>query len=89
MIATPVTLGMPVGPVPDQLSIWPMQDGRFGLDAIFQGRTGCQRLHAHERELNASHIPHTVHQEQAGDWTLRFGPLTAHDLSVALDAFVH
>jgi hypothetical protein len=89
VIATPVTLPMQAGPVPDRLSIWPMHDGRFGLDATFEGTSGCQRLHAHERELNGTRVPHTVHQEQAGSWTLRFGPLTAHDLGVALNAFVY
>ncbi|MCW3056318.1 MAG: hypothetical protein JWO21_287, partial [Solirubrobacterales bacterium] len=28
------------GPVPDRLTIWPVDDGRYGLDATFHGATG-------------------------------------------------
>jgi uncharacterized protein YjbI with pentapeptide repeats len=33
------------GPVPDRLTIWPMDDGRYGLDATFQGASGYERAH--------------------------------------------
>ena len=32
------------GPVPDRLSIWPLDDGRYGLDATFQGKSGFERV---------------------------------------------
>ena len=51
------------GPVPDQMTIWPMDDGRYGLD-------------------------HSFRQELGGAWTLRFGPLSAAEISAALMAFV-
>lgn len=28
------------GPVPDRMTIWPVDDGRYGLDASFQGAQG-------------------------------------------------
>ena len=28
---------------PDQLSVWPVEGGRFGLDAHYEGDTGAQR----------------------------------------------
>ena len=39
------------GPVPDRLTIWPVDDGRYGLDATFQGATGYKRAQQHEAEL--------------------------------------
>jgi hypothetical protein len=89
VIAPPAKLPVKAGPVPDKLSIWPMDDGRFGLDASFQGANAAQRAYAHEWELIASEVPHSFRQDATGAWTLRFGPLSAHDLTCALDAFVH
>ena len=39
------------GPVPDRLTIWPVDDGRYGLDATFQGSSGYQRAQQHRDEL--------------------------------------
>ena len=77
------------GPVPDRLTIWPMDDGRYGLDATFQGATGYQRAEHHRAELERRGVPHNFRQELGGAWTLRFGPLRAIDLARALSAFVY
>jgi len=77
------------GPVPDRLTIWPVDDGRYGLDATFQGGTGYQRAQQHQRELERDGVPHTFRQELDGAWTLRFGPLPAADIARALSAFVY
>ena len=37
-------LPMKAGPVPDRLAIWPVDDGRYGLDATFQGASGLAEL---------------------------------------------
>jgi hypothetical protein len=76
------------GPVPDRLTIWPVDDGRYGLDATFQGVSGYERAEVHRRALVAEDVPHTFRQELTGGWTLRFGPLTATDIARALGAFV-
>jgi hypothetical protein len=78
-----------VGPVPDRLTIWPMDDGRYGLDATFQGATGYQRALQHQSELTRSGVPHAFRQELDGGWTLRFGPLQATAIAQALSAFVY
>lgn len=80
---------MHAGPVPDRLTIWPMDDGRYGLDATFQGGTGYERAMQHERELTRSGVPHAFRQELDGGWTLRFGPLPAAAIAQALSAFVY
>lgn len=76
------------GPVPDRMTIWPMDDGRYGLDATFQGASGYERAERHKTSLEASGVSHSFRQELGGAWTLRFGPLSAADISVALMAFV-
>jgi hypothetical protein len=76
------------GPVADRLSIWPVDDGRYGLDATFQGASGYERAQGHAEILEASGIEHSFRQELDGGWTLRFGPLTAAEVSTALTAFV-
>jgi hypothetical protein len=82
-------LPIPAGPVPDRLTIWPMDDGRYGLDATFQGATGYGRAMQHERELTGLGVQHSFRQELDGGWTLRFGPLPAAAIGQALAAFVY
>ena len=77
------------GPVADRLTIWPMDDGRYGLDATFQGASGHDRAELHIEKLKATGVRHSLRQELDGGWTLRFGPLTATDIDTALSAFVH
>jgi hypothetical protein len=76
------------GPVPDRMTIWPMDDGLFGLDATFQGSSGYERAERHITALEEGDVRHSFRQELGGAWTLRFGPLSASDVSVALRAFV-
>jgi hypothetical protein len=76
------------GPVPDRMTIWPMDDGRYGLDATFQGASGYERAEHHKASLVASGVDHSFRQELGGAWTLRFGPLSAVEISAALMAFV-
>jgi hypothetical protein len=82
------TVDFPAGPVADRLAIWPMEDGRYGLDAMFQGSSGHERAEVHERRLQGSGIAYSFIQELGGGWTLRFGPLSAAEISKALSAFV-
>ncbi len=77
------------GPVPDRLTIWPVDDGRYGLDATFQGSTGFERAQLHRAQLEQDRVPHTFRQELDGAWSLRFGPLPAADIAQALAAFVY
>ncbi len=39
------------------MSIWPLDDGRYGLDAMFHGVSGYDRMEQHERELNHHGAP--------------------------------
>ncbi len=82
-------LPIKAGPVPDRVSLWPLDDGRYGLDAIFQGASGYERMEQHEQELEQHGIPHSVRQELGGAWAIRLGPLRAVEVAHALGAFVY
>lgn len=77
-----------VGPVPDRLTIWPVDDGRYGVDATFQGASGFERAESHRGNLTDRGVKFTFQQELDGGWTLRFGPLAASEVGKALGAFV-
>jgi hypothetical protein len=81
-------VALPAGPVADRLSIWPLDDGAYGLDATFQGASGYERMQRHETALKAASVRWSIRQELDGGWTLRFGPITAADVAAALKAFI-
>lgn len=81
-------VAFPAGPIADRLSIWPMEDGRYGLDATFTGASGYERAEAHREALQSAGTAHSFRQELAGAWTIRFGPLGPVEVGLALNAFV-
>ena len=74
--------------MPDRISIWPLDDGRYGLDATFQGASGFERAGRHELILRVAGVEYSFVQELGDRWTIRFGPLNAQEVSLALSAFV-
>ncbi len=71
---------------PDRLSIWPVEDGRYGIDASYHGATGYERAEK-QGKLRAS-LRVSLRQDLGDTWTLRLGPL-AHDAAwVALEEFI-
>lgn len=76
------------GPVPDRIAIWPLDDGRFGLDATFQGASGFENAEWHAHTLKDGAVSFSLRQELGDAWSLRFGPLTAAEVSSALRVFV-
>jgi hypothetical protein len=81
-------LDLPAGPVADKLTLWPVDDGRYGLDAVFHGATGFERCEAHREALDALGIRCKVLQGLDGTWSLRLGPLRAIEAGQAVTAFV-
>jgi hypothetical protein len=82
-------LDFPAGPVADRLTLWPVDDGRYGLDAVFQGASGYERCEVHEQALKSLGITYKLLQNLDNSWSLRFGPVTALDAGRAFAAFVH
>jgi hypothetical protein len=78
----------PAGPVADRLTLWPVDDGRYGLDAVFQGFSGYERCEEHETALKAMGVQCKLMQNLDDSWSLRFGPLTALEVGRAISAFV-
>jgi len=81
-------LDLPAGPVADRLTLWPVDDGRHGLDAVFQGASGYERCEEHEKALKALGVQCKLLQNMDNSWSLRFGPLTGVEASKAFSAFV-
>jgi hypothetical protein len=81
-------IDFPVGPVADKLTLWPMDDGRYGLDAVFQGLTGYERCEDHSNALKEAGVKCRMLQNLDNSWSLRFGPMTAMDVGRAVSAFV-
>jgi hypothetical protein len=79
----------PAGPVADRLTLWPVDDGRYGLDAVFQGASGFERCEVHQAALEAAGARCSLVQGLDSSWSLRLGPLTAHEVGKAISAFVH
>jgi len=75
-------------PIPDKLTIWPVEAGGFGIDATFVGATGYQRAEWHQELLRSSGVRHQFRQGLGNEWTLRVGPVLARDVSAAVEAFV-
>jgi hypothetical protein len=78
----------PVGPVADRLTLWPVDDGRYGLDAVFQGASGYERCDAHGQALRVLGVKCRLLQNIDNSWSLRFGPLTGLEAGKAVSAFV-
>ncbi|HET8757455.1 MAG TPA: hypothetical protein VFM58_15660 [Solirubrobacteraceae bacterium] len=73
---------------PDQLSVWPVEGGRFGLDAHYEGATGAQRAEYQAQKLAQLNLRATVQADDAGATILRLGPLAHEAAWVALEAFL-
>jgi hypothetical protein len=78
------------GPIwaPDQLSIWPVEGGRFGLDAVYHGATGAQRAAHQVQRLARAGLLATVRPAPDDGAILRLGPLAHGAAWLALEAFL-
>jgi hypothetical protein len=86
-----VTVDRPVLPPPDRLTLWPVEGGRFGLDATFGGAFGRTYAKEHRSALKAGGLKSSMRESRDGDdetWTLRLGPLTADAARTAVEAFL-
>ena len=75
-------------PPPDRLSLWPVEGGRFGLDATFSGAFGESYAREHRHALRTGGLDATLRREGEDTWILRMGPLTADAARAAVNAFL-
>jgi hypothetical protein len=73
---------------PDELSIWPVEGGRYGLDAHYHGPTGLQRADHQLTRLARVNLSASVRRNDSGGATLRLGPLAHEAAWLALEAFL-
>lgn len=57
--------------VPDRVSVWPLDDGQFGVDVTYAGATGYELASRHEAKLRSAGIPYSFRQELGGAWSVR------------------
>jgi hypothetical protein len=78
------------GPIwaPDELSIWPVEGGRYGVDAHYHGPTGARRARHQQSRLAGVNLAATVRPHDSGGATLRLGPLQHEAAWLALEAFL-
>jgi len=72
---------------PDRLSVWPLEGGRFGIDAHYEGRTGIERAEVQVQRLTASGVRARAQSEGSGA-AIRLGPLSHGAVWIALEAFL-
>jgi len=72
---------------PDQLSIWPVEGGRFGIDAHYHGTTGKERARQQAVRLQRVHLAVSVRDHEDGA-ALRLGPLAHKATFLAIEAFL-
>ncbi len=89
-LAADTALPAETGPIwaPDELSIWPVEGGRYGLDAHYHGATGARRARHQQSRLAGVNLVASVRSNDRGGATLRLGPLQHQAAWLALEAFL-
>ena len=72
---------------PDQLSIWPVEGGLFGIDAHYHGETGKARAEQQAVRLERVSLAVSVRTTEDGA-ALRLGPLAHQATFLAIEAFL-
>lgn len=73
---------------PDRLSLWPVEGGRYGIDAHYHGETGAERAEQQRLRLAAANLATVTQALPDGGCTLRLGPLAHSAVWLALEAFL-
>lgn len=73
---------------PERLTLWPLDEGRYGLDLSFGGSWGCEDAEQLALHLRARGLPHVLRPDPDGAWTVRLGPLSSLQVADALEAVV-
>jgi hypothetical protein len=67
---------------PDRVCVWPLDDGRFGVDVTYEGSSGYELASRHEAGLQAAGIPYSFRQEHGGGWSVRLTIPAGHVAAV-------
>ena len=72
---------------PDRVTIWPLDEGLFGVDVTYEGASGYGLAARHEAALRAGGYAYSFRQELGGAWTVRL-TLPAAQVGDVVSAFV-
>jgi hypothetical protein len=72
---------------PNRISIWPIDDVRFGIDFTYHGATGYADAEFSRTIIEAGGLATSFRQELDGAWSVRIGPLPRDAMLQALDRF--
>lgn len=72
---------------PDRMSIWPVEGGRYGIDAHYLGGTGTARAEGQKQRLESVGLHASIRTDDEGS-VLRLGPLAHPAAWLALEAFI-
>ena len=72
---------------PDRMSVWPVEGGRFGIDAHYHGDTGAMRAERQLQRLAEAGLVASLRTER-NESVLRLGPLAHQPVWIALEAFL-
>ncbi len=72
---------------PDRLTVWPVEGGRYGIDAHYVGRTGITRAERQVERLADAGLRASIRTDDDGG-VVRLGPLAHAAVWIALEAFL-
>lgn len=72
---------------PDHLTVWPVEGGRFGIDAHYVGRTGVTRAERQVERLQDAGLRASLRVDTDGG-VVRLGPLAHAAVWIALEQFL-
>jgi hypothetical protein len=83
-----VPAGEPQGALrPNRISIWPIDDERFGIDFTYHGATGFSDAEFADTVIKAAGLATTFRQEIDQAWTVRIGPIPRWAMLETLQRF--
>ena len=82
-----MTVDRPALPPPDRVTLWPVEGGRFGIDAHYHGQTGKARAEQQAVRLERVSLAVSVRETDDGA-ALRLGPLAHKATFLAIEAFL-
>lgn len=73
---------------PDKLSIWPTEDGTFGIDVHYLGPQGHRRAQVVLRQIESAGLAVSLRRDGEASWIVRFGPVERDAMLAVLNGYV-
>jgi len=74
---------------PDRLTIWPTEDGFYGIDVRWHGRECILRAVVVRRMLSeAGFSAHPGNSQDGRLWELRVGPVAADEVAKVIETYI-